>query len=437
MDQYEWLVFSCRACRGIIKLPPAMAGKHVICPRCRTKVSVPKDAAVITEEATHHPIPAARSNDDLMSQLRGPGREEWEVGKRPIGGDLEFRERLHTTDALDRQRNAPDQPPVHRVNLRRRKHERVHKDFDDPEHASRRRGSRRRARGSRGAAFGRKFVRGLIAAVIVLAGIAAWLGWREFQKPKPDPVHKPQFVQAEPVTLEQGPDGPKLESRSFAEYGDALRDAVRRFVSSPTVDAMLPLVRDRERVEPKIRAYYHADNPWHPIEINNKFEPGDHFTADGEFIIIQLVLANFDEIPISFERKGDTFLVDWESFVGYGDLSWDDLTEKRPRQPVVMRVVIEKSLTTDYFNGVFSDPEAHHCYLLRDLSSQHILSGYAATGSPADNKIRQYLQRLPPPAEKLRALAVVRLRYPANADNPRQVEITEFLENGWVFRSDR
>ena len=103
MDFHEWLVFTCRACRGVIKLSPGMTAKQVICPRCRTKVSVPKDAAIVQEEMKPSQLPAARGNDEMMSQLRGPGREEWEVGNRPIGGDLEFRERLHATSEEDLQ----------------------------------------------------------------------------------------------------------------------------------------------------------------------------------------------------------------------------------------------------------------------------------------------------------------------------------------------
>ena len=223
----------------------------------------------------------------------------------------------------------------------------------------------------------------------------------------------------------------------MADYGPELRETLRKFVSAPTIDEMLPLVRDRERVEPKIRAYYTPEKPWKPLEINNTFEPGDQFTVDGDFIVLQLVLANFDQLPISLEHRGDKFLVDWESFTGWGEMSWAELTEKRPHLPVVMRVVIEKSRNTDYFNDAFSNPQTHNCYLVRDFASQHILSGYTVKDSPPDVKIRQYLQRLPEPAEMLRTLAVVRLRYPQDAKGPQQVEIVEFLENGWVVRPDK
>ena len=230
------------------------------------------------------------------------------------------------------------------------------------------------------------------------------------------------------------PDRPKLETRSFAEYGPALITAVRKFVSAPTVEEMIPLVRDRQRVEPKIRAYYTAERPWKPIEINNRFDPSDLFTVDGDFVVLQLVLANYSEMPVSFERKGDSFLADWESFTGYGELSWDEFQANRPVQPVVMRVVVEKSINTDYWNDAFTDHTTHNCYRLRDLKDDHHLSGYTLKDTPPDVKLRQHLKPLPQPASLLRTLAVLRLRYPHNSKGAHQVEIVEFLENGWVFK---
>ena len=433
MEKYQWQVFTCRACRRVIKLAPAMAGKHVICPHCRTKISVPKDAPVIEEAPAQSQIPAARTDDGMMTQLRGSGREGWEAGGRPTGGDVEFRERLHATTEPEMQPD-PDKA-MKRVNMRRRKHERIHKDFDDPEESIRRK--RHRKLKNKGAAFNETFVRTLVVFVIVLSIVAAYLGWKQWHKPKPDPVFKPTHVQDAPDEPVPAPGGPKLETRSFAEYGPALGAAIRKFLSAPTIEEMIPLVRDRQRVEPKIRAYYTAERPWKPIEINNKFEPSDMFTVDGDFIVLQLLLANFDEMPISFERKGDTFLADWESFTGYGDLSWDEFQAQRPVHPVLMRVIVEKSRNTDYWNEAFTDHTTHNCYLLRDLSNEHHLSGYTLLDSPADIKLRQFLKPLPPPANLHRALAVVRLRYPQNSKGAHQVEIVEFLENGWVFRPDK
>ncbi len=435
MEKYEWLVFTCRACRRVIKLAPAMAGKHVICPHCRTKITVPKDAPVIEEAPAQSHIPSARTDEGPVSQLRGPGKEDWERSRRPTGGDLEFRERLHATSAPEMQPD-PDKA-MRRVNMRRRKHDSIHKDFDDPEDSLRRK--RHRKSKNKGAAFNQTFVRGLVTAVILFAIAAAWLGWKAYENNKAARSAKAgegaKAAQEAKAALNPA-GGAILETRTYSDYGPALVTAVRKFVSAPTIEEMLPLVRDRERVEPKIRAYYTAERPWKPIEVNNKFEPSEMFAVDGDFIVLQLVLANYAEMPVSFERKGETFFADWESFTGYGEMSWDELQEKRPGQPVLMRVVIEKSINTDYWNEAFTDHTTHNCYLLRDLKNDHRISGYTRKDSAPDVQLRRWLKPLPQPASLCRALAVVSLRYPVNSKGAHQVEIVEFLENGWVFRPD-
>jgi len=432
MGQHEWLVLTCRACRRLIKLPPAMAGKSVICPHCRTKISVPKDAPVIQESAVQNQIPVARQNDEMISNLRGGGHEEWEVGQRPIGGDLDFRSRLHTTNDPELQPD-PDKE-MRRVNMRRRRHERTNPDFDD-ENVERRKKRRRRARSS--GAFGETFVKGLWVAIIVLIGLAGWLAWERWHDPKPATSTKPRLVQ-ESTELGPGADGkPKLELRDFSSYGAALATAVRKFAGSKTVDEMLTVVRDRVRVEPKIRAFYTETNPWRPIEINNAFQAGDSVMVDGEFIVVDLQLPNGDTMPVTMERTGDTFLADWESFTGYCEMSWDEIRKKRPQEPVLMRVVIERSPRTEYWDGIFADHTALNCFLLRDKSSQHFLSGYTTKGTAVDKQILLSLQPAPPPANDLvRRFAIVRVSYPADSTNPQQVQITEFLERGWVFRAD-
>lgn len=411
-----------------------MAGNNVVCPHCRTKVAVPKDAAVIEEAHSQNQIPASRTKEDASAALRGKGREGWEVGNKPIGGDLAFREKLNST-TLPELRPGVVGTELRRANFKRRRHDELHRDFDDPEAPQRR---RRRKERTRHLSFADTFVRGLVIAVILMTGVAGWMGWKLYKERHAErkPV-RPTMVQSSPDEEAPGPDGPRLERRSPAEYGPALRDVVARFTSAKTVDEILPLVRDRERLEPKIRAYYSGENPWKPIEIRNNQAVDEAFAVEGDFIVLTLSLANFDDQPISLERKGDSFLVDWESFTGYGEMSWQEFMEERPRTPVLMRVIIEKGPSTEYFNGPFPDASTHSCYQLRDMSAQHQISGYVLKNSALDGKIRKHLQKAPAPAvATLRTLAIVRVSYTETTDGPHQVAITDFLENGWVFRPD-
>ncbi len=423
MDQYEWLVMTCRACRRVIKLAPAMAGKHVICPHCRTKVRVPKDAPVIQEAAEQRQIPVARVSED-MTNLRG--REEWEVGRRQIGGELNFKDRLHSTADPEMQRD-----PNRRRHRRAAREEAV-PEFDDSE---RRRRRRRRTR-SGSSEFARTLTTGLVIAILLLLGVIGYLAWKVWY-PKGEPLRSPGLAQQEPAALTPASDGKeKLESRHFSSYGPALAEAVRKFVAAASVEELLPLVRDRERVEPKIRAWHTGPREWRPMEINNRFEAVDASAVEGDFIVINLQLPSGGTRPLTLERHGDGFLADWESFTGYSEMTWEELRETMPRTPVLMRVVVERSPRTEYWDGVFSDHTSHHCYLLRDTDSNHFLSGYAKKDSPADVSLRRFLKPVPQEAGSSSCFAVVRISYPPGSENRQQVQIDEVLENGWAFRED-
>jgi hypothetical protein len=423
MGQYEWLVITCRACRRVVKLPPAMAGRQVICPHCRTKIKVAKDAPVIEEAQEKSHIPGARIQEDATN-LRG--REEWEVGQRQIGGELNFKERLHSTADPEMQRDP------HRKKHRRPAREEAVPEFDDP---SRRRRRRRRSR-SGGGDFAKTMTNGLIVAIVLLLGVIAYLTWKVWY-PKGEPLRSQGLAQQEPPAPTLGSDGrEQLELRRFSDYGPALAAAVRKFAAAASVDELLPLVRDRERVEPKMRSWHTGPRAWRPMEINNKFEPNDSPIVDGEFIIVDLQFPNGDSRPLTLERAGDTFLADWESFTGYSEMSWEELREKMPQSPVLMRVVVERSPRTEYWDGVFSDHTSHHCYLLRDRESNHFLSGYAKKDTAPDVTLRRSLKPVPPAGSDLTSChAVVRISYPPGSANKQQVLIEEVMENGWVFRS--
>jgi len=424
MGQHEWLVITCRACRRVIKLPPALAGQQVICPHCRTKIRVAKDAPVIQEPAEQSQIPVARVQED-GTNLRG--REEWEVGQRQIGGELNFKERLHSTSDPQMQRN------LHRRKHRRPSREDAVPEFDDPE----RRRKRRRRNHSGGAEFARTLTTGLIVAIVLLLGVVAYLVWKVWY-PKGEPLRSPGLVQQEPEALPSGTDGQeKLETRRYADYGPALAAAVRKFAAATSVDELLPLVRDRARVEPKIRAWHTGERAWQPMEISNRFDLTDTLMTDGEFIVLYLEFPHGETRPLTLERSGETFLADWESFTGYGEMTWEELREKMPQTPVLMRVVVERGPRTEYWDGVFSNHTTHHCYQLRDLKSNYFLSGYTERHSSADLKLRQYLQMTAEPGRDLQScFAVVRVSYPPGSENKQQVLISEVLERGWVFRAD-
>ncbi len=420
METREWLIFSCRACHSMVKAPTAMAGIHVVCPTCRTKVSVPADARLVTEE--YEPDRTSLPVTHEEGRLR-EARESWERTGRPIGEKDSFLTRIGNTTSPDLQPETPYAAPV-RVNTRRRKNEQLYGDDGDP---GERKGERRKRTKLRntGAAFAVMLNRMLFVFIAVLAVAVSYIAYKKWNEPPPD--RGGTAPASAPETLDQ---------KAFSSYRAELESAIAKLRSVNSVNQLLPLVRDPERVTPAILAYYDRENPWQPLPATTHLIQEPPPFADGNYLVAVVELEFFKTIPVSFEKTDKGFMLDWESYVGYGELTWPRFLNSKPEKPTLMRVVMKSGPTTNYFDGNYASSRDWHCYQLTDRGADHFLYGYAKPGSEVDLQIKKALF-VPGQTNPVKeCYAVVRLKYPPRAQNIRQVEILEFLEKGWLIRED-
>ena len=454
MDPDAWIFFHCRACRKPVRLARGMAGLEVICPLCRTKVQAPltSDATALavvmaSEEAARQTVLPTTRNPELSGGVSGKAmtaRADWERGGRSVGEPLALRN-LQSTEEVRQTVGGPQE--MVRVDLRKLRPSPNSTDFDDPDVAERRRRMRRSPRHGRGGHVARRRLFAVSMALLgaAVVGMLAWTimklgGGKSAPGLPPGPQATAPALESSgmPAVLASPAAAPTLEGGDLKEHAIALSEAVQHFAASRTVDEMLKMVRDRERVEPLARRYYTPENPWQPIALRPGQGLPTALSAVQNIIIAGVQLENFDTVPVAAELTSAGFRIDWESFVGYGEMSWDAFMRERPRQPVLMRVVVKRGPSTDFYAQDFPDDKTHQCYQISDRSADHVLSGYAPRSGAVDTMLQKALvvPGAPPPRGGLECHAVVRLRYPANSTGNRQVEITEFLEKGWVFRED-
>ena len=217
-----------------------------------------------------------------------------------------------------------------------------------------------------------------------------------------------------------------LELQSGGDFRKDVWKVVQEFCAAPNAEALMPFIRDPERVGPNLLRYYGAENPWIPLALGPQPDLSI-LEVHRNFVVLQLPLADFATRPIALEKTPGGFRVDWESFTGYSELSWADLRRTRPRDPVLVRAVVRP---TDYFNRDFTSAIKYRAFQISDLNRDHVLYGYVPIGGEADLQIQKVLLNDPS------VHAVIRVRYPETSTNDRQVEITEVLEKGWIFRDD-
>jgi hypothetical protein len=448
MDANPWIAFFCRGCREPIRISRGMAGRPVICTLCRTKVTAPHEnqpgaAGILAEREAaggRTILPAGRQSDPASPEFApstlpdpAPRTQPTAAASNPgpalplpatdtaakppppaIGA-------VQTTRSL--QEGPSEMPDLAREHLRElrkakeragrkhRKHQRQPNSFDNP-------GASRRTTGTHRWILN---VAGLGMAALTAA--VAWFAWKSLRTP---PISAMPPLPSRPRGLEVTPQ---------ESYAPELLRTIRQFLTAPDIDAALVFVRDRERVAPALRRFYSAERPWKPMAPRSVDPSEVAITPMGRFAVARIPLEDFSTTLVAAEQTDDGFRIDWESFAGYGEMPWSDFMSKRPSQPVLMRVVIRRAADTITYGDDFPDRSQWESYQINDGSGGSILSGYAVKNGPTDVLLQQALL-VPGGGDRraLECLAIVRLRYPENSSNPRQVEIAEFIERGWIVR---
>jgi hypothetical protein len=385
MPEPEPLVITCFSCGSKLRTPRTTIGTSVGCPTCQASVPV-------------------RDPSSVTPMIVDPKRK---LGLAPRGesapvADPSFKDRLRTTADASLQVD-PNNPVMIRRDLRKARHGDTLTNWETKPKASRRQARSRQL----------IFVLSGTAALATAALIVIF--WQRLSAP---------HSQASSPTTPPG-DVP-LELQATSDFRSQVWDVVSRFATASKPEDFLPFIRDRERVEPLVRKFYTKDNPWTPLALAKKPDLSS-LAVHRSFVVFDLPLQDFSTLPIALEQSPTGFLVDWESFVAYSDLSWSALREQRPRQPVLLRAVLRPM---DYWNMDFPSAATHRCFQLSDKHSDNTLYGYVLKGSPVEARIAKTL------LTAAYVNVVLNVKYPEKSTNDRQVEITDVLEKGWIFRDD-
>lgn len=210
--------------------------------------------------------------------------------------------------------------------------------------------------------------------------------------------------------------------RAINESTELCTQAVTLFLEASTIDDMLPLIHDRERLEPLIRRYYKKNSYKKRGFKEILIKQGSRIS--GNFYTFRVVTSDYktDSI-VCVDQGNDTFLVDWESWIGYGDLTQAELRKQKPTRPTAIRALVKK---TNYYNFQFSDDSQWQAYQISTKDSDDILYGYVLSSSAAHLELASFVSE-----KKVTALQL-KIRYPKANKRASQVIIDSVISNGWV-----
>lgn len=419
----DLLAYSCPECHTIFRVPRECMGKQVECPSCAGVVVISKEeemAPVSNPVPPQAPRPAnqfRRTEEIAEEEDPLPRAHEWkdrkereEVEERKVDGTIpEAGASAKETRRVRRK--------VKKIPLEEPKEFDWEKDEVVPASSS--------------SAVSRQMVIiGALALLILIAGGAALILTREVETDSgstkiPENTPPLEGLSIDPPTGIPG--GTELKFSGIGElqmreFLVEIKSVVEGFLGAPDSEEMMKFTRGGEILELRIRDYYqeHPHVPFTPRTISQSGQ----IIRSGDLWAVDVVLPDFTAKAIALQRIDGRFLVDWESWVGYSEVSWEEFQETRPRESKLFRILCSPVV---YYNFDFMDDRKWRSFRIQSPDREHTLYAYVARFSPMERVL------LPPDRRRGMSLAVtVKLRYPGNAESANQVLIEEVVHAGWV-----
>lgn len=194
----------------------------------------------------------------------------------------------------------------------------------------------------------------------------------------------------------------------------------QKFLAATSVDELLPLVRHPEVTSLRMAEYYLDGRVAAPGL--SRFNPNQQVSMLGKLRSIMVITKAYDAKPLVVTETPGAMKVDWEAWVGWSEMTWEEFRKARPTTGQVFRVTLSP---VDYYNFAFSDDQRWQSYRLESPDHEHSIYGYVEKGSTLDQQLR-------PNADVKSLPLMLALKFPEDATANDQVEIDRFVTEGWV-----
>jgi DNA-directed RNA polymerase subunit RPC12/RpoP len=372
----RWSGYVCPECRFVFRVPSDYSDAGIACPGCNGLMRIPREG-------------------DTPPPLLAPAVPS-------------------TTSAPNEEETAPA------GTMRRGRGRRSGGDSDNPSWESE--GSR--IRHGETAALKWFLIVGIPLFFVLLAGVFFAL-----RSPEPPPLAKlprPAAIPAAPAAPapdESDVDIPALMKRSEVALLEEAESLARNFLKATRVEEILPLISQPEAAQPRLRRHY-PNGTIEPPGLTF-FNPGGSVSYAGSLFSVAVTTGDFEQRHIVFLDGPEGLKIDWESWVGWSDMPWDEFIARRPVEPQTFRTTLSQ---IDYYNFDFTDESRWQSYTLASPDGEHLLYGYAEKDSVLN-------ERLKPASPGATRAVMITLRFAPGATSRQQVIIDSFVADGWVDRA--
>lgn len=363
-----WNAYVCPACRLVFKYPDEDRKHGAACPACRQVLQIPEPNS----------IPFAST----------PKKRDPDTGRQK-----KIRKRRKNTQR-NRQISWEDEPSPKLVRKGQRK---------------------------------QKSAPVLITGAILLIGLLAWLFAFLLETEKkanlPTAATSKPAQTIEPPATSTKPNETNADDSAIEQDTAIINEAenlARKFLSAQSVEELRALIRHPDVSIPRIMKL-HPDGKIRMSGLQT-FNPSQQI-RQFENILSTIVRTNdFEERALIFIMTAEGMRIDWESWEGWCEMSWEEFMSSRPTEEKIFRVKLGK---TNYYNFDFSDDSKWTSYRLLSRDEKHQIYGYVKRNA----ELEAALSGTQPSSDMFLTLS---LKFPPNPSSNNQVIIERIISDGWV-----
>jgi hypothetical protein len=204
---------------------------------------------------------------------------------------------------------------------------------------------------------------------------------------------------------------------------------IQKYNSTPNWQDRLKYVFEPERVRRLMEDFYEHQRGVDPV-MGALMDQG-RYRIDGTEIVLQTYRgARMDgKLEIALRRTAaERLVIDWESFVGYGEMSFKDLISSRSTKPVMVRALVK---VDDYYNFEFSDSKNLLSIKLTSPDGDSFVNAYCERDSVMGKWVSEDLGTRP--GDSLVKGYTLWVSFPENAQSDRCLNLIQISAGRWLI----
>ncbi len=238
-----------------------------------------------------------------------------------------------------------------------------------------------------------------------------------------------KFERTENLDFIQGAQKLDSEPAAAAEYSydpkdkakvAQLEEFFRAMYKSKKIDDLLPYVIPKEGIREKMVKFYKGDQL--KLAGFKELNFAQSMPEKKGYLIFKCQTEDYKSQEGFLSYSKDIILLDWESFVGFSEATWDELAKNKPIKPVRLRVTAKQS---GYYNDDFASEKEWQSVSLSSPNEEDSIFGYVNRGSSDFQKLFNF-------GLSNNKKVILEVRYPEGAENGNQVLIDSVVEQSWL-----